>query len=320
MKRILLALVVLLAVPSLLAAQAYPSKPIRIVVPFAAGGGVDTVVRAMTQELSKDLDQPVIIDNRPGANSLIGTDLVSKSAPDGYTILATVGTHYLLPFLAKNVPYDPLKDFTPITIVAKAPQALVVNSAVPVKSVKELLEYIKKNPGKISYGTSGAGTSQHLGGELLKATLGLDIVHIPYKGGSQALNDIVGGQIPMALLILSNVQPHVRSGRLRLLAVIESTRAKAAPDIPTLSEAGVPGFSVPDTWIGFLGPAGMPMAVVKRINDVVQKASKSSNVIARLEAAGFEENLVSPDDFAKQAPTIVETYRKITSVAGIKPE
>ena len=321
MKHLLLFISLLgLSAPGFSQAQPYPSKPVRLVVAYAAGGGVDTVARALAQELSAGLGQPVVVENRPGANSLIGTDYVAKQAADGYTLLITLVSHYALPFLAKNVPYDPVKDFTPITIVAKAPQAVVVNAAVPVKSSKELVEYVKANKGKISYGTSGAGTSQHLGGELLNTTAGLDMVHVPNQGGAPALNDIIGGQIPVAILILSNVQPHVKSGKLRAIGVIESTRAKAAPDIPTIAEGGVPGFSVPDTWIGIIGPAGLPPAVVERINAELQKAANNAAVRTRLDAAGFEVNLVAPDEFARQVPATVESYRKIISAAGIKPE
>ncbi len=323
MKRVVLlfALLSLAGLPAMQAgAQTYPSKPVRLVVPYAAGGGVDTVGRALAQELSAGFGHPVVVDNRPGANSLIGTDYVAKQPADGYTLLITVGSHYALPFLAKNVPYDTVRDFTPITIVAKAPQALVVNAAVPVKNSKELVEYVRANKGKISYGTSGAGTSQHLGGESLNAAAGLDMVHVPYKGGAPALNDVIGGQIPIAILILSNVLPHVKTGKLRAIGVIESTRAKAAPDVPTIAEGGVPGFAVPDTWIGILGPAGLPPAVIERINAELQKAANNPAVRARLDAAGFEVNLVAPDEFARQAPRTVESYRKIISAAGIKPD
>ena len=318
MKRLLF--LIMLAMPAIVLAQTYPTKPVKLVVPYAAGGGVDTVARALAQELSGGLGQPVVVENRPGANSLIGTDYVAKQAADGYTLLITVGSHYALPFLARNVPYDTVKDFTPITIVAKAPQALVVNATVPVKTAKELVEYVRANKGKISYGTSGAGTSQHLGGESLNAMAGLDMVHGPYKGGAPALNDVVGGQIPVAILILSNVLPHVKSGKLRAIGVIEASRAKAAPEVPTVAEGGVPGFSVPDTWIGIIGPAGLPPAVVERINAELQKAANNAAVRTRLDAAGFEVNLVAPDEFARQAPRTVESYRKIISAAGIKPE
>ena len=318
MKRLLF--LVMLAMPAIVLAQAYPTKPVKLVVAYAAGGGVDTVARALAQELSGGLGQPVVVENRPGANSLIGTDHVAKSPADGYTLLITLVSHYALPFLAKNVPYDTVRDFTPITIVAKAPQAVVVNAAVPVRTSKELVEYVRANKGKVSYGTSGAGTSQHLGGELLNTSAGLDMVHVPYKGGAPALNDVIGGQIPMAILILSNVLPHVKSGKLRAIGVIEATRAKAAPDVPTLAEGGVPGFSVPDTWIGIVGPAGLPPAVVERLNAELQKAANNAAVRTRLDAAGFEVNLVASEDFARQAPRTVETYRKIISAAGIKPE
>ena len=318
MKRLLF--LIMLAMPAIVLAQTYPTKPVKLVVPYAAGGGVDTVARALAQELSGGLGQPVVVENRPGANSLIGTDYVAKQAADGYTLLTTVGSHYALPFLARNVPYDTVKDFTPITIVAKAPQALVVNATVPVKTAKELVEYVRANKGKISYGTSGAGTSQHLGGESLNAMAGLDMVHVPYKGGAPALNDVVGGQIPVAILILSNVLPHVKSGKLRAIGVIEASRAKAAPEVPTVAEGGVPGFSVPDTWIGIIGPAGLPPAVVERINAELQKAANNAAVRTRLDAAGFEVNLVAPEEFARQAPRTVESYRKIISAAGIKPE
>ncbi len=318
MKRLLF--LIMLAMPAIVLAQTYPTKPVKLVVPYAAGGGVDTVARALAQELSGGLGQPVVVENRPGANSLIGTDYVAKQAADGYTLLITVGSHYALPFLARNVPYDTVKDFTPITIVAKAPQALVVNATVPVKTAKELVEYVRANKGKISYGTSGAGTSQHLGGESLNAMAGLDMVHVPYKGGAPALNDVVGGQIPVAILILSNVLPHVKSGKLRAIGVIEASRAKAAPEVPTVAEGGVPGFSVPDTWIGIIGPAGLPPAVVERINAELQKAANNAAVRTRLDAAGFEVNLVAPEEFARQAPRTVESYRKIISAAGIKPE
>ena len=258
------------------------------------------------------------------APSLVLKDFISDPGyflkHSGYTLLITVGSHYALPFLARNVPYDTVKDFTPITIVAKAPQALVVNATVPVKTAKELVEYVRANKGKISYGTSGAGTSQHLGGESLNAMAGLDMVHVPYKGGAPALNDVVGGQIPVAILILSNVLPHVKSGKLRAIGVIEASRAKAAPEVPTVAEGGVPGFSVPDTWIGIIGPAGLPPAVVERINAELQKAANNAAVRTRLDAAGFEVNLVAPDEFARQAPRTVESYRKIISAAGIKPE
>lgn len=310
----------LLFAPSLAIAQAYPSRPVRLVVPYAAGGGVDAVARALAQDLGEALGVPVIVDNRPGPYSLIGTDQVAKSVPDGYTLLVTLVSHYAMPFLAKNVPYGPIKDFTPITILGKAPQSLVVGSGVPVKSVLELIDHVKKNPGKVSFATSGAGTSQHLGGELLNNMAGLDMLHVPYKGGGPALNDLLGGQVPVALLLMSNVLPHVNSGKVRILAVIESRRARAAPEVPTVAEAGVPGFAVPDTWIGLMGPAGMPVGVSEKVNAELARVVERAAVRTRLEAAGFEVNIVTSAQFARSAQPTTDIYRRITTNAKIKPE
>jgi hypothetical protein len=306
--------------PHYIYAQAYPIKPIRLVVPYAAGGGVDTVARALAQQLSESMGQPVLVDNRPGANSVIGTEHVAKSQADGYTLLVTLVSHYAMPFLSRNVRYDPVRDFTPVTIIGKAPQAMFVNPSTGIKSVQELIDFAKKNPGKVSYATSGAGTSQHLGGELLNHAAGIDMTHVPYKGGAPALTDVIGGQIPVGILIYSNIRQHVTAGRLKALAVIEATRAKAAPDIPTVSEAGVPGFAVPDTWIGIMGPAGMPREVLMRLNTELLKTAGVASVRTKLEGAGFEINEVGADDFANQGPKITEMYRSITTTAGIKPE
>lgn len=301
-------------------AQSYPIKPVRLVVPYAAGGGVDTVARAVAQQLGENLGQPVLVENRPGANSVIGTEYVAKSPADGYTLLVTLVSHYAMPFLSRNVRYDPVRDFTPVTIIGKAPQAMFVNPSTGITSVKELIDYAKKNPGKVSYATSGAGTSQHLGGELLNHAAGIDMTHVPYKGGAPALTDVVGGQIPVGILIYSNIRQHVAAGRLRALAVLESSRAKAAPDVPTVAEAGVNGFAVPDTWIGIMGPAGLPREVLSRLNTEILKTAKVSVVRTRLEGAGFEINEVGSDEFAGQGTKITEMYRSITATAGIKPE
>ncbi len=302
-------------------AQAYPSKPVRMVVPYAPGGATDTVARAIGNRLSEALGQPVVIDNRAGAGAIIGSDIVAKAAPDGYTLLLTVGPpHTAFPFFMKNVPFDTVKDFTPIIIVGTAPQAIVVHPSLPVSSVKELIDYAKKNPGKLSFGTAGAGSAQHMGGLLLNRAAGIDMVHVAYKGGAPALNDVLGGQIPVAILIVSNVLTYVRAGKLRLLAVLETQRAKAVPDTPTVAEAGVPGYAVPDTWIGLVGPAKLPAAIVNQVNVAMVKALGFPDVRGRLEAAGFEVKGNTPQEFAEVIAKGYETYQKITAEAGIKPE
>jgi len=224
-----------------------------------------------------------------------------------------------MPYLAANVPYDPVKDFTPITIVGKAPQVLAVHPSVPAKNVAEFIAYVKKNPGKVSFATSGKGTSQHLAGELLNVTAKLDMTHVPYKGGGAAINDLVGGQVPAAMLIMSNLLPLAHAGKVRMLAVIEANRSKAAPDLPTIGET-VSGFAVPDTWIGFLGPAGMPASVIERLNSALTQVAGSATARSRLEAAGFEPYVVQAAEFAKLAPVNAAAYRRITSEAAIKPE
>lgn len=301
-------------------AQPYPNRIVRMVVPYAPGGGVDTVGRAIAQELTGLLGQSVIIDNRPGANSVIGTEFVAKAPADGYTLLVTLVSHYAMPFLSRNVNYNPVRDFTPITIVGKAPQALFVNAGTNIHSVKDLIAYVKANPGKVSFATSGAGTSQHLGGALLNQVAGLDMTHVPYKGGAPALTDVVGGQVPVGILIYSNIKQYAAAGKVRPIAVIEATRAKAAPEIPTVAEGGVPGFAVPDTWIGVMGPAKLPKEVVSALDAAILKAAASSELRTRLEGAGFEVDPVGAEKFAPQGPKITETYRSITQAAGIKPE
>ena len=308
----------LLLAPNVLA-QAFPTRPVRLVVPYAAGGGVDTVARAMAQELGAGLGGSVVVDNRPGANSIIGSDQVAKSPADGHVLLITVGTHYAMPFLAKNVSYDPVADFTPVTVIGRAPQVLAVPSSLPVNNVAEFIEHARRQAGKVSFATAGSGTSQHLGGELMNVMAKLDMTHVPYKGGGPALNDLVGQQVPAAILILSNVLPHARSGKVRLLGVIESARAKAAPDVPTVGET-LNGFAVPDTWIGVLGPSRMPAAVLSRLDGAITAAANLPAVRTRLDAAGFELGIVNAADFAKLAVDATRSYRRITTDAKIAPE
>ena len=302
-------------------AQGFPSRPVRIIVPYSAGGGADTIARAVSARLSEALGQPVIFENRAGANGIIGSDMVVKSPPDGHTLVSTVGpSHHTIQFFSRNVPYDPVKDFPAITIVGTVPQTIVVGPGLQVSTLRELIDHAKRNPGKLSFGTAGAGTSQHLGGLLLNIAAGIDMLHVPYKGGAAALNDVLGGQVPVALLVLSNVIQHVKAGKLRALGVLEAKRARAAPDIPTVAEAGVAGYALPDTWAGILGPAGMPAPIVNRLNAELVRALQSAEVRARLEGLGFDVVGNSPQEFADLLSRSVDTYRRIVNQAGIKPE
>ena len=302
-------------------AQAYPSKPVRLVVPFAAGGAADTVARATGNRISEALGQPVVIDNRAGGLAAIGSDVVAKASPDGYTLLLAVSPpHTIFPLLIKNLPFDNIKDFTPIAIIGTLPQVIAVHPSLPVNSLKELIEYAKKNPGKLSFGTSGVGTAQHLGGLHLNKMTGIDLQHIGYKGGGQAINDLLGGQVPIGILTLSNVLVHARTGKLKLLAMLEAQRAKGAPEIPTVAEAGVPGFAIPDTWIGLMGPAHLPAPIAGQLNAAVTKALEFSDVRSRLDAAGFEVRIATQQSFADSIAKSYVVYQKIVTDAGIKPE
>ena len=311
----------LLTAPLAALGQAYPAKPVRVVVPFAAGGLVDTVSRAIGNRLGEVIGQPVVIDNRGGGGGTIGADIVTKASPDGYTLMLSGGPpHGVYSLFIKNVPFDTIRDFSPIVIFGTAPQVLVVHPSFPANSVKELVDYAKANPGKLSYGTSGIGSPHHLGGLLPNRAAGIDLTHIAYKGGGPALTDVLGGQVPVAMLAMSTIVPHVKSGKLRLLAVLEAQRSKAMPDTPTIAETGYPGYAVPDTWLGLLGPANLPAPIIAQLNAAVLKAVGYPDVRARLETAGFEIKGNTPQEFSGVVARSQEVYSKIMTEAGIKPE
>jgi len=311
----------ILAVPLLASSQQnYPNRVIRLVVPYAAGGAGDGVARPLAQRLTEILGQPVIVDNKPGANAALGADLVAKAAPDGYNILLAAVVHYIVPMFSKSVPYDPIKDFTAIAPVVVTPNILAVHPSLPVKNTRELIDYAKKNPGKLFYGTTGVGSTHHLGGILFAQMAGIQMDHAPYKGGNPTISDALGGQIPVVILTSPTVLPHVNAGRLNAIGVIETKRARGTPDIPTLGET-VTGYGLPDTWFGVLGPANMPKPLVDRLNAAIRIATSDPELRARLEKAGFEMSAaMTPDEFASSIRNDAEIYRRIVSTAGIKPE
>lgn len=310
-----------LIAPQVAGAQTWPTKPIRLVVPYTAGGSSDFVGRIMAQKLSEGLGQPVTVDNKPGVAGIVGTDIVAKSAPDGYT-LALVGmtTHAANPSLYKALPYDPVKDFAPISVAIVSPLVLVVYPGLPVNSVQELIAYAKANPGKVNFGSAGVGNTLHLAGELFKSSAGIDIVHVPYKGASAALNDLLGGRIQMMIDLVQTPLPHIQAGKLRALGVTSTTRIPMLPDVPTIAESGLPGFEFA-TWIGIAAPAGTPKAIVDRVHAEMVKALAMPDVKEAFAKQGMvPAPSASPEAFARQINAEKARIATLAKNAGIQPE
>jgi tripartite-type tricarboxylate transporter receptor subunit TctC len=301
-------------------AQAWPSKPIRLVVPYPPGGSTDLLARTIGQKVGEALGQQIIVDNRAGAGGMLGSEIVARAAPDGYTLLLGTGaTHGLTLLLSKAIPYDPVKDFTPITAAVEVPIILCVSLQVPATTAKELVDYAKKNPGKLAYGSSGTGSPHHLSGELLRQVAGIDIIHVPYKGAAPAVQDLIGSQIPMVFTTLSTALPHIKAGKIRAIGFVEAKRQPSVPEIPTIGES-VTGYVMPASWLGFFGPAGLPEPILRRLNAEIVKAVQSPDVRARLETAGMPVVGTGSDEFAKMVKDDIETFRRIVNAAGIKPE
>jgi tripartite-type tricarboxylate transporter receptor subunit TctC len=301
-------------------AQGYPEKTITIVVPYGPGGSTDLLARSVGQRMSESMGQPIIVENRAGAGGMIGSDLVARAAPDGYTLLVGTGaTHGIVKFTTKALAYDPVKDFTALTEAVEVPIVLAVHTSVPANNAKEFVDYVKKNPGKISFGSSGTGSPHHLAGELLKQMTGIDMVHVPYKGAGQAMQDLVGGQIPSIFTTLSTAIPQMRGGKIKILGLVEAKRQPSVPEIPTIGES-LPGYAMPRSWLGLFGPASLPAPIVKRLNAELLKALHAPDIRAKLEAAGMPVVGTSAEEFATVVKDDIEMYRKIATGAGIKPE
>ena len=301
-------------------AQAYPTHSIRLVVPFPAGGTTDILARAAAQKLSESLGQAVVVDNRPGAAGNIGADLVAKSAPDGYTLLmGTVGTHAINPSLYAKMPYDHVKDFVPVVLVAGVPNVLAVYPAFPVNSVAELIALAKAKPGTINFASSGSGTSIHMSGELFKSMAGVDMTHVPYKGSAPALTDLMGGQVQIMFDNLPSALPLIKAGKLRAIAVTSLKRAPALPDVPTISESGLPGFEA-SSWFGVLAPAGTPAPIVAKINADVNKWLQSPEAREQMLAQGANAAGGTPEQFAAHIRAETEKWAKVVKASGAKAD
>jgi tripartite-type tricarboxylate transporter receptor subunit TctC len=309
-----------LAMPGARAADtaAFPAHPVKLVIPFPAGGPLDAVGRAIAQKLTDAWGQSVIVDNRPGAGGNIGADLVAKSPPDGYTVvMGALSTHAVNPSLYPSMPYDAVKDFAPITRVAVTPNVLVVNPALPVHSVQELIAYAKAHPGKLSFGSGSNGSAGHLAGELFKVDAGVDMVHVPYRGAAPAMQALLAGDTQLMFDNLASAMPQVKAGKLRALAVTTAKRSPLVPDLPTMAEAGLKDFDI-STWFGLLAPAGTPQPIVAKWNAEVTRILDAPDMRERLALQGAEAAPTTPDEFARYIAAELKKYAPIVKASGAK--
>jgi tripartite-type tricarboxylate transporter receptor subunit TctC len=301
-------------------ADNWPARPIRIITPLAAGGAADIVGRTVGDALTLRVKVPVVIDNRPGGGGTLAAVTVVRSDADGATLLLGAAAAMSIgPALTKNMPYDPVADLTPLTLAAELPVCLVVHPSLPVNTVAEFIAYAKANPGKLSFGSSGPNTTHHLAGEILKAQAGIDMTHIPYRGGNPAMTDLLAGQIPAVFATLSTAKPHIEAGRIKVLGMIESKRSRRSPQIPTIGET-VPGYALPPSWLGFLAPARLPAGLAERMSAELVASINAPDVRKKLEDNGFDVVASSPDEFARTLRDAIDRYKTITSQLGIEPQ
>jgi tripartite-type tricarboxylate transporter receptor subunit TctC len=310
-----MAIAALAAMPAL--AQQYPAKPIRYISPYPAGGGNDTLLRILADKVGEQMGQRIIVDNRPGANTIVGTELMVKSPPDGYTFLLIPNTFATNPAFYPKLPYDTVKDVTPVAQVALSPQMIVAHPSFPAKTVKELLAMARAKPGALTYGTSGTGSIGHLAGLLLTSMTGVQLTHVPYKGTAPAVNDLMGGHIPLMVSSMISTLPQVRNGRLKIIALTTAHRAKALPDVPTIAESGVPGYDC-TLWYGILAPARTLEAIVKRMNAELGTALKSPDVDEKLSTQAVEPHHTSPEQFAALIRNELGKWDKVIRTSGVK--
>ena len=308
-----------LAASPLVCAQAYPARSVRVIVPFAPGGATDIIARLILQELSKQLGQQFYVENLPGASGNIGTGQAARAAPDGYTVLFAFSSHVTNPSMFDKLPYDPVRDFAPVTLAVTSPAVLTINPSVPAKTMEDLIALIKASPGKYSFASGGTGTQPHLAGEQLRLSLGLDLVHVPHNGGGPALVSVLGGHVPMSFTTLSPAVPHIKDGTLRALAVTSRTRSQTVPDVPTMTEAGYPDIEG-DTWVGVLVPIGTDPQIIALLNREIVKIVKLAAMKERLVQLGYEPVGTTPDEYGVQIRTEITKWAKVIRSAGIRTQ
>ncbi|MGH8660422.1 MAG: Bug family tripartite tricarboxylate transporter substrate binding protein [Burkholderiales bacterium] len=297
----------------------WPERPIRIISPFPPGGGNDTLCRIVAQKLGENVRQQVIVENRAGANGIVGTEVAARSAPDGYTIVLIPSGHAVNASLYKKLPYDSLNDFAPITLVGSSPLVLALHPSLPARNVKELIALAMARPGQLTYVSAGVGASGHLGGAQFEALTGTKMLHVPYKGMALAITDLMSGQVSLTFGTSLSVVPHVRAGRLRALATTGAKRSPALPDLPTVAEAGVPGYEA-SLWYGFAGPARMPADIVQRLHAAIVAVLQLPDVRERLASQGVDPQYNTPEEFAKLLVTDIERWARVIKRTGIQPE
>ena len=300
------------------AATNYPERPIRLVVPFPAGGGADNLARTIMPRVEGLLGKPIFIDNRAGAGGNLGAEFVGRAEPDGYTLLyGTNGTHAINSSLYANLHFDPVKDFAPVSRMTSIAAMLIVDPKFPATSVAELIRYAKDHPGKVNFASAGNGTTSHLAGELFKTMAGIDITHVPYRGGAPAANDLIGGQVQMMIEVMANAYPLARSGRVRGLAVSTAQRYPGAPEYPTIAESGLPGFEA-SAWDGILAPAGTPRPIIDKLNAAIREALQDPVLVAALHRLGAQPVPSTPEEFARHIATSTEKWAAVVHACGAK--
>lgn len=310
-------LMVLPAAPA--AAQAYPNRPIKMVVPHAPGGVTDVVTRIFVQPLSEALGQSVVVENRPGASGLLGTEVAAKAPADGYTLLQFVDTNTIFPSVMKQIAHDPERSFVPISLLVRGSHVIIAHPAVPANNLKELIAYAKSKPGEVAFASPGIGSPQHLAAEIVQSEAGIKLNHVPFKGGGQAIGDVVGGHVPIGFLGMAPVLPFVRDGKLKIIAVTGASRSPLLPDSPTVAESGIPGFQTIQ-WQGLVAPAGTPDAVIQRLHAETVKVMQMPAVVERLRGIGMEVATNSPAEFRTMIASELKRWPGVVQKAGIEPE